>query len=295
LFGEVLADEFPDGAVLGGAPYNVARHLTAFAIDATLISRTGNDLLRQQLLDAMAATAMDRRGIQLDAARPTGRVLVHMEGKGHRFEILPTQAYDFINFADASRLPMLAEAGIFYFGTLAQRSAESQQTLLQLLALACCPHFLDLNLRAPWYSRQIIEQSLTQADTVKLNTEELAEVATLFGFNSTSAEAQAIALQQKFALERVIVTTGAQGAWLVSEPDPVIHVDGPVLQQPLVDSVGAGDGFAAVCMLGLLQQWPAALMLQRANQFAGAICGIRGATPADPLFYQPFIQEWLRD
>lgn len=50
IFGEVLADIFPDATVLGGAPYNVARHLRAFQQHPVLISRVGNDALKKHCL-----------------------------------------------------------------------------------------------------------------------------------------------------------------------------------------------------------------------------------------------------
>jgi fructokinase len=56
--------------------------------------------------------------------------------------------------------------------------------------------------------------------------------------------------------------------------------------------VGAGDGFAAVCILGSLKGWPPINALERAIAFAGAICEIRGAIPDHPDFYKHFTKEW---
>ena len=61
IFGEVLFDDFPDGAVLGGAPFNVAWHLQAFGLHPVVISRTGNDAQRDQMRPA-------QRRLQLGAA-----------------------------------------------------------------------------------------------------------------------------------------------------------------------------------------------------------------------------------
>jgi hypothetical protein len=57
----------------------------------------------------------------------------------------------------------------------------------------------------------------------------------------------------------------------------------------IVDTVGAGDAFSAVFLFGQMQGWPLALTLARANAFAGAICGISGAVPADISFYTPWM------
>jgi fructokinase len=60
----------------------------------------------------------------------------------------------------------------------------------------------------------------------------------------------------------------------------------------VVDTVGAGDAFAAVFIAGLLSGWPAQLTLARAQRFAAAIVGRRGATVSDRGFYREFLQDW---
>lgn len=60
----------------------------------------------------------------------------------------------------------------------------------------------------------------------------------------------------------------------------------------VVDTVGAGDAFSAVLLLGLSSEWPLPLTLQRAQEFAAAVVGCRGATIADPDFYKAFSNRW---
>jgi fructokinase len=60
----------------------------------------------------------------------------------------------------------------------------------------------------------------------------------------------------------------------------------------VTDTVGAGDAFTSVVMLGLLQGWEVPLMLERAQAFASAITRIRGATCTDPGFYRTFTASW---
>ena len=71
IFGEVLFDDFPDGAVLGGAPFNVAWHLQAFGMHPVVISRTGNDAQRERIIDNMQRWGMDTIGMQSDPLHPT--------------------------------------------------------------------------------------------------------------------------------------------------------------------------------------------------------------------------------
>jgi fructokinase len=60
----------------------------------------------------------------------------------------------------------------------------------------------------------------------------------------------------------------------------------------VVDTVGAGDAFASVMIHGLLEQWPPELALRRAQMFASALVGVRGATVSDRAFYRPFVDAW---
>ncbi|MEN6587402.1 MAG: PfkB family carbohydrate kinase [Sulfuricella sp.] len=292
MFGEVLADIFPDRSVLGGAPFNVARHLQAFGLHPVLITRTGNDALRDGLLAAMAQSGMDTLGVQCDPVHPSGEVAVHLEQGSHRFEISPSQAYDFIHAGVARMVALSTQPELIYFGTLAQRHKVSRHALTSLFQSSEATRMLDVNLREPWFDLQTLRNSLLRADLVKMNNEELARIAQLLHVPGESAAAQARSLIKQFSLTRLLVTCGAQGAWQLAADGRETRAEGADLSHGLVDTVGAGDGFSAVFILGILQEWPPSLTLSRANRFATALCGIRGAIPDDPAFYQPFLKEW---
>ena len=292
LFGEVLADIFDDRKVFGGAPFNVARHLQVFGLHPVMITRTGNDELRRELLAVIKDAGMDDCGIQLDVSHPTGQVMVHMEGREHRFEILPEQAYDYIHAGITHMITLAVRPQLIYFGTLAQRSAKSAQALGALIRSSNAPRFLDINLRKPWYDAPTLERSLRRANLVKINQEELDILTSLFRLSGKNQVQNADALVRCFGLDRVLVTCGEQGAWLLDNEGKVEGVEGSASSRPLMDTGGAGDGFASVYILGLLRGWPATLTLSRANDFAATLCEIRGAIPDSPEFYEPFIKDW---
>lgn len=293
LFGEVLVDVFPDRKVMGGAPFNVARHLQAFGLHPVLITRTGNDEMREQLLAAMQRYGMDARGVQCDTAYPSGQVSVHMNGNQHRFEILPEQAYDYIHAGLTHMVALAVQPQLIYFGTLAQRSMTSRQALTALIRTGKAPRLLDINLRKPWYDLRTIERSLLRADIVKMNDDELSEVAASLCLPGKSPEEQGAALIRKFRLQQLLVTCGAQGAWQLDKDGGTARAESQG-QLQIVDTVGAGDGFAAVLILGTLRNWPIGLTLSRANAFAAALCGIRGATPNDENFYDHILEDWKK-
>jgi fructokinase len=292
LFGEVLADIFPDRSVLGGAPFNVARHLRAFGQNPVLITRLGHDALRDKVMQAMSQYEMETLGVQCNNHHPTGQVRVHLKDGGHHFEILPMQAYDFIHPAMVRMTALSLRPALVYYGTLAQRHEVSRRALKSLLRSTDAPKFLDINLRAPWYDKKTLRQSLQYADIVKLNDDELEVIAEMFELSESKPENRVNKLMHQFDLERVVVTCGDEGAW---QADPDGKIIEAVVRDPitrLVDTVGAGDGFASVWILGALLHWPAAKTLDRANAFAAAICGIRGALPDHADFYQPYKRAW---
>ena len=291
LFGEALFDDLPSGPRPGGAPLNVARHLRAFGVDPLLVTRVGADEPGEWLVAAMRRWGLDTRGVQRDRDHPTGRVTVRVIGDRHRFEIPPLQAWDFIDGTITARALGASTPDVLCFGTMAQRHPESRRALRDLLSRRCSSHLLDVNLRAPWYDPQIIEASLLAADVLKLNESELNTLADLFRLPDGGA-ARADALIRRFSIREVVITYGSEGAQLVEAGGGRMRACGTPLGPSLVDTVGAGDAFTAVLVLGARRGWPAPLTLTRAERFARAICRIAGAIPDDSHFYDPYVAEW---
>jgi len=285
IFGEVLYDCFPDGSVVpGGAPFNVAWHLHAFGMSPLFVSRVGEDTLGRRILDAMQEWGMDTSGLQFDARHPTGRVEITLESGQPRFDILPGQAYDFI---DAEALPPVAGETVLYHGSLALRREDSRKALERLRQETGGRVFLDVNMRSPWWSLDTVRGCLDAADWVKLNDDELAQLRP----QTTDPGCAMREVLEAHALELLIVTRGAAGAVLMSATGEEADV-APSGRVAVMDTVGAGDAFASVMLLGLTRGWPLPLTLERAQNFASAIVGVRGATVADPGFYRPHIDAW---
>ena len=136
LFGEALIDDFATGQVVGGAPFNVARHLAALNLPQLMVTRIGQDRNGELVRAEFARFGMSDVGLQVDPVKETGRVVVESVGGTHRFIILPDQAYDFISPDAALAATASVHAETIYFGTLAQRDECSRGTLAQMLG-AC--------------------------------------------------------------------------------------------------------------------------------------------------------------
>ena len=298
VFGEFLADLFPERRVAGGAPFNVACHLQGLGASPLLATRIGQDAGSQFLLDAMKRCGLDTDLLQFDPLHPSGQVDVIVEGEGHRFEIAADQAFDFIDPEPLVGALARLEAGgqaprLIYFGTLAQRGIRSREALRLLLDRCVSPRFVDLNLRPPWVSREVCEYALTQASFVKLGEAELHTVAGWLDQDCATTDDTELGrcVAARFDIDRLFVTRGENGAWCLCGGE-VIRVPSPAPPSADGDTVGAGDAFSAVLIFATLAGWPLPLTLQRAAHFASAVCGIRGATPASPDFYRPFLKDW---
>lgn len=287
LFGEVLFDCFPDGrSVLGGAPFNVSWHLRAFGERPRLVSRVGDDDAGREVREAMAAWGMDVSGLQQDDELATGRVDVSLEDGEPSYDIVHPVAWDAIE----APAPGPTAGGWLYHGSLALRDERSRRALDALAAVDGVRIFLDINLREPWWDRETALERLAAAHWVKLNEDELDRLAP----EGDGLAERARALFDRAGLEGLIVTRGEAGAVVLDE-DGVAGASPAPERVTVVDTVGAGDAFASVMILGLRLGWPVETSLERALAFAAAVCGLRGATVADPDFYQPFLHAWRAD
>jgi len=277
VFGEVLFDCFPTGEnVLGGAPFNVAWHLQAFGDQPVFISRVGEDALGDDIIAAMQGWGFAMDALQRDGRHPSGRVDVSLVDGEPEYSITPDCAYDFI---DAVHLPKLAPPTLLYHGSLAMRNPVSRAALQALLAQPDVDAFMDVNLRSPWWHHEDVIASLKKARWAKLNEDELALLA-----GTGVAPAQ---FQQEMGLELLVVTMGEKGALALDARGREYRVM-PAPNDTVVDVVGAGDAFTSVLLHGLLHQQPLAQTLERAQQFASAVVGLRGATTDKLSFYVPF-------
>jgi fructokinase len=307
VFGEALVDLFKSGAVVGGAPFNVARHLAGFALQPLFISAIGADddgaLIQQELQRFQLAS----QGLQILPNQRTGAVQVHENALGHQFEIMPNCAYDYIETTAA--LAALNQANpppnMLYHGTLGLRNSVSLQTFLalteQVSAQANSSVFMDINWRAGHVEQAVAVQCLQAANIIKLSIEELQMALAWFNIIETcenklpslaATERPIQLLMAQLKAHLLLITYGDLGSAAFNRDGACLASAPALIKQPIVDTVGAGDAFSSVMLLALTQHWPMDVALQRANEFAAGVCAIRGATPTDLAFYKKYVVAW---
>lgn len=273
-FGEMLYDYLPDGRFPGGAPMNVALHLHQQGVATRFISSVGQDEDGSSLLQYLSDRGLPTDLIQIDEVYPTGKVLADVtQSDDVKYDILHPVAWDYIGMDE-----VLAEAvestDLFLYGSLAARDDASRTTLEEMLRLAPRTAF-DINLRAPHYTQEGITPLLQQANILKMNEEEFA-LLTQWYLNTSPTEEAVHQLADRFALETVCITQGADGAMLFHE--------GQLWQQAgfaveVADTIGSGDAFLATLLSKLLRGDPPEECLRYGCAVGAYVASQPGATP----------------
>jgi len=297
VIGEVLFDQFEDGrSVLGGAPFNVAWNLRGFGYQPHFISAVGNDDVGRQVLERMNAWEMDTSGLQIREDQKTGTVQVTVCERQPSYEIFFPRAYDFIEppfigppfvgppFVGPPAVEVSDNFSLLYHGTLALRGERSRETIKQLAQAATIPRFVDVNIREPWFDSSWLTELIPGSKYIKLNDVELGQLTEMQVSNGSQVEAAAKAFRDQHGGEIFFITCGSQGAYAVT--DQAITFAPAPKPAAMVDTVGAGDGFAAATIHGVVQGLPYQEILDRAVTFAARVCGLKGATTIDKSVYQ---------
>lgn len=276
--GEILWDLLPGGPQLGGAPANFAYFSRLLGNHGVVASRVGNDELGRLAAARLRELGSSTDYLQCDSVHPTGTVQVRVDAAGQpQFEIAQPVAWDFLEW-NSSWQQLAEQADAVCFGSLAQRSVASRETILRFLR-STRPETLrvfDVNLRQPFYSAEVLAASLPLADVIKLNHDELPLLLRLLGMPFTGERAAAEALLRAHKARLVCVTRGGGGSLLVGEQGAAEH---PGFRVTVADTVGAGDAFTATlvhhCLLGVSLRE----MNEAANRVGAWVATQVGATP----------------
>lgn len=275
--GELLWDMLPNSSYLGGAPANFAYHCGQLGCQSIVISRVGNDDLGNQALQSCLSIGLSTNYIQIDQNHPTGVVNVKLDKTGQpNYEIIANSAWDFIQWQGDLR-SLADSADIICFGTLAQRNKKSRETIQKFLSYANRKviKIFDVNLRANFYNRDIIEFGLRTANVVKLNQDEFNTILDILNpYNNPVMSAKEIV--DTYSLDMLCITLGENGCRVITSQ---VMFECPVEQVKIADTVGAGDAFTAALAFNILTGQPVNVAAKAANILGGFVASQKGATP----------------
>lgn len=274
-FGEVLWDVFPSHKKIGGAPLNVALRMKSLGVNSTIISRVGNDEDGGKIISFVNNLDVSSDFIQVGEEYKTGVVNVMINEKGNAsYDIHYPSSWDKITRTDEMD-EKVSESDVFVFGSLICRDEVSRSTLYDLLDKAKYKVF-DANLRAPYYTIEVLNKLMQKADFIKLNDEELREISRELGSPYNSFEQNIKFIAEKTNTKQVCVTKGEFGAVLYCN-DKFYYNSGYFIK--VVDTVGAGDSFLASLIVRLLRGKSPQKALNYACAIGALVAGQEGANP----------------
>ena len=277
--GEALWDCLPEGRKFGGAPANFAYHVGQFGWHSIVISAVGNDALGDEIMDIVRGVKLDNRIARV--SQPTGTVKVTLSGDGiPSYEICENVAWDNIPWSEELE-EIAKDTQAVCFGSLAQRSAGSRDTIMRFLDAMPMDseRIYDINLRQHFYSLEVIEDSLRRATILKLNEEEIVVVAELLGLTGTEEEQCRQILARYPKLKMIILTYGATGSYVFAPGESSYQ---PTPKVKVADTVGAGDSFTATFVAQYLKGKSISDAHRIAVQASAYVCTQNGAMPVFP-------------
>jgi fructokinase len=283
--GELLWDVLPEGSRLGGAPANFTVMAGRLGNHAAILSRIGRDDPGREAVELLDPLPADTSFLQVDPAHETGRVTVALKDGQPEYIIHQPVAWDFLELSD-EWVQLAERADAVCFGSLAQRCRESRQTIQTLAAQSssACVRVFDVNLRAPFYSGEVVQESLELATVVKMNDAEVPLVLALLGLPADEEPVPAtlhVSAERLLAefptLRMVAVTRGSQGSLLVTRDEWHEH---PGIAVQVADTIGAGDAFTAAMTHYLLRGAGLETLNEAGNRWGAWVASQSGAMPA---------------
>ncbi len=271
--GEVLLDLLPMGVRLGGAPAAAAWYCGEMGAQGWLVSAVGADKhglrVQRELQQRHLAVEYVRRCIGMS----TGEARVHYDENGRAcYHFLEDVAWDHL-YMDEELSRLAAKADGVIFGTLAQRGAQSRQVIYEFFERmpSNAVRLLDLHLRYPYYSSEVLDESFRHATAAKITLSELPVVARWLGISGANAEYVAKTLLERYESLRCLALTRADEGSLLFERGRIYECGGFYADQ-FANSSGCGEAFCAVLCLGLLNGVDLQTVNEEANRAACCVC-----------------------
>ena len=278
--GEALWDVLPEGKKIGGAPANFAYHVSQFGLNSRVVSAVGDDKLGMEILDNFREKKLNAM-VEI-VPYPTGTVQVELDAEGVPcYDIKEGVAWDNIPYTPALE-DLAKHTKAVCFGSLAQRSVVSRDTINRYIDAMPAEDTLkifDINLRQGFYTKEILCNSFSKCNILKINDEELVTVSRMFGYPGIDLQDKCWILLAKYNLKMLILTCGVNGSYVFT-PGNVSFVETPRVE--VADTVGAGDSFTAAFVSSILSGLSIGEAHKLAVETSAYVCTQNGAMPVLP-------------
>lgn len=273
----------------GGAPANVAVGLARLGVRSAFMGKVGNDPFGRFLADTLAAAGVDVGCLRFTAKARTALAFVSLRADGDReFMFYRHPSADMLLTPAEIDAAAIGAAQALHYGSISMISEPSRSATLHAIEIARregCLISCDPNLRLPLWpdaasAREGLLHALSSAQVVKISDSELQ-------FLTGSDDPAAARAQLWHAdTELIVISRGAEGCFYLTAAG-----EGEVAAFPVdaVDTTGAGDGFVAGLLQGLVRDRGIlrdAARLRKQCRFANAVAALvttqRGAIPAMP-------------
>lgn len=278
--GEALWDVLPEGKKIGGAPANFAYHVSQFGLNSRVVSAVGDDKLGMEILDNFREKKLNAM-VEI-VPYPTGTVQVELDAEGVPcYDIKEGVAWDNIPYTPALE-DLAKHTKAVCFGSLAQRSVVSRDTInrfIDAMPAEDTMKIFDINLRQGFYTKEILCNSFSKCNILKINDEELVTVSRMFGYPGIDLQDKCWILLAKYNLKMLILTCGVNGSYVFT-PGNVSFVETPRVE--VADTVGAGDSFTAAFVSSILSGLSIGEAHKLAVETSAYVCTQNGAMPVLP-------------
>lgn len=277
-FGEILWDVYPNEQCLGGAPLNFIVHAKRNGANGFLMSAVGTDELGTVAKKAVRDLGVDDRFVAKLADKQTGKCIVSLDQNGvPTYRLLSDVAYDYIPFDERLKEKTFDALA---FGTLALRGDRNRECVQSLInARIARLIYCDLNLRAPFYSRESVEFCLRNANILKLSEDEVHTTADMFGIRVETQEEKVCAIAVAFPNLRIIVVTLGEKGSFAYECERKVITYCKAVETEVVSTVGAGDAFGSAFLTAYLSGVSVKESLQRGAERSALVIAQKGAIP----------------
>ena len=272
VFGEILWDIFGDEKKIGGSPFNFGAHCKKLGLDVDVVSAVGDDELGKEAVEEAKKLGVNVKNIQT-VPFETGHCLVTLNNGTPSYNLIQNVAYDNIPLPEKDCF----KADAFYFGTLAQRSENSQKTLNELLKGEYKEVFFDINIRQHYYSSEMIDESLKKTSIFKISREEIG----VLDIEGTPEEICNVLADKYENLKLILVTLDKDGSFLYETSSKKVTYS-PKPTSKVVSTVGAGDSFSACFLSNYLKGVLPEECLIRATLLSDYVVTQLGAIPDYP-------------